>query len=192
MSRKSSGDSHIENRRRIRIVILENRICSHHKRFFAYWKVYIVCVVNIGTKDTIFVIIEILVVASNVVRIEYFSEKSTSNAVFVDVVFACSLRKTGLFLGTESFVGLKYTFFYFWISNRHCDCWDIIKMSRIRWNSMDFGAFCCFDAFCRGALVMCGVTVLLGRLVSNHTEKHCPCQRCRCRCHLYRLLYRIN
>ena len=28
---------------------------------------------------------------------------------------------------------------------------------------------------------------LLLDLVPNHTEKHCPCQRCRCRCHLYKL-----
>ena len=164
MSRKSSGDSHIGNRRRVRIVILEDRICSHHKRFFAYWKAYIVCVVNIDIKNTIFVIIEMLVVASNVARIECFSEKSTPNTVRADVVFARSLCKTGLFLGTEPFTNLKYTLFYFWISNRHCDCWDITKMSRIRWNSMDFDAFCCFDTFCRGALVMHDVTVLSGWL----------------------------
>ena len=30
------------------------------------------------------------------------------------------------------------------------------------------------------------LALLLG-LVPNHTEKHCPCQHCRCRCHLYRL-----
>ena len=30
------------------------------------------------------------------------------------------------------------------------------------------------------------LALLLG-LVSNHTKKHCPCQHCRCRCHLYKL-----
>ena len=54
-----------------------------------------------------------LVVTFNVVRIEYFSEKSIPNTVFTDVVFAYSLYKTGLFLSTESFADLKYTLFYF-------------------------------------------------------------------------------
>ena len=126
--------------------------------------------INIDTKNTIFVIIEMFIVTFNVVRIEYFFEKSTTNTVFTDVVFAYSLYKTGLFLGTESFADLKYTFFYFWISNRHCGCWDITKMSRIRWNSMDYGTFCCFDVFCRGALVMYDVTVLSGRLPPDQSR----------------------
>ena len=33
--------------------------------------------------------------------------------------------------------------------------------------------------------------VLLLDLIPNHTEKHCSCQHCRCRCHLYRLSYEV-